>query len=146
MSKGSLAAALGLAAACCAAALAATPGTPASFTDMTTPGTNHTYTLSPEPDGSLRTVSTVDGHFDGAGGAVAGPFNTTILRVTHSNGVRDTSGVDWCYACTDLNGHTGAIGNHLIGVTGSPTHTVATGRDASSSRAASPSASRRGRR
>jgi len=122
MPKRSIAVVLGVAAvfASAAWATATPPGNPASFTDITIPGTNHTTTLAPEADGSTRSVITVDGNFNGA---VTGPFHTTILRVTHPNGISDTSGVDWCYACTDLNGNTGEIGNHLIGATGFPTNT-----------------------
>jgi hypothetical protein len=122
MTKRSLAAALIGAAAFCAAAwaVATPPGMPATFTDVTDPATRHVTTLSPEPDGSTRTVTTVDGNFNGA---MTGPFHTTILRVAHPTGIADTSGVDWCDPCKDLNGNTGGIGNHLIGATGAPTNT-----------------------
>jgi hypothetical protein len=105
-----------------AVALATPPGFPASFTDITIPGTNHTTTLPALPDGSTRTVSVVDGNFNGV---ITGSFHTTILRVTHHpSGITDTSGVDFCTTCVDLNGNSGQIANHLLGVTGGTTHTV----------------------
>ena len=106
-----------------AAVALAVPGSPADFTDMTTPGTNHTMTLPTLPDGTTRVVSTVDGNFNGVLNAnITGSFHTTILRATR-NGISDTSGVDFC-TCGDDNGNSGQIANHLLGVTGGTTHTV----------------------
>jgi hypothetical protein len=106
-----------------AAVALAVPGSPANFTDMTTPGTNHSVTLPTLPDGTTRVMSTVDGNFTGVLNAnITGTFHTTILRAT-LNGVSDTSGVDFC-TCVDDNGNSGQIANHLLGVTGGTTHTV----------------------
>jgi hypothetical protein len=43
-----------------AAVALAVPGSPADFTDMTTPGTSKTVTLASLPDGTVRTMSVVE--------------------------------------------------------------------------------------
>ena len=70
------------------------------------------------------TKTTIDGHFTSVTNGVTGPFHTTIFRIAHAaTGKSDTTGVDFCTACVDTVGNSGTIANHLIGVTGSPTHT-----------------------
>jgi hypothetical protein len=93
------------------------------FTDMTIPASRVTTTFV-DANGDTVTKTTIDGHFTSAANGVTGPFHTTIFRIAHvATGVTDTTGVDFCTACTDTVGNTGAIANHLIGATGSPTHT-----------------------
>jgi hypothetical protein len=93
------------------------------FTDVTDPTTRVTTTFT-DANGDLVTKTTIDGHFTSVTNGVTGPFHTTIFRITHAaTGKSDTTGVDFCTACVDTVGNSGTIANHLIGVTGSPTHT-----------------------
>jgi len=105
------------------AVAAAEPPTPSSFTDMTDPTTRMTTTFT-DANGDTVTKTTIDGHFTSIVNGMTGPFHTTIFRITHAaTGIADTTGVDFCLACTDSGGRTGTIANHLIGVTGGTTHT-----------------------
>jgi hypothetical protein len=77
-----------------------------------------------DANGDTVTKTTIDGHFTNVANGLTGPFHTTIFRIAHAaTGKSDTTGVDFCTACVDTVGNSGSIGNHLIGVTGSPTHT-----------------------
>jgi len=104
------------------AVAAAEPPVSSSFTDMTDPTTRVTTSFT-DSNGDTVTKTTIDGHFTSVTNGMTGPFHTTIFRIAHSNGVADTTGVDFCLSCTDPAGNTGTIGNHLIGVTGGATHT-----------------------
>jgi hypothetical protein len=106
-----------------AALAAGEPPLPSVFTDVTNPSTRVTTTFT-DANSDLVTKTTIDGHFTSVVNGVTGPFHTTIFRIAHAaTGKSDTTGVDFCTACVDTAGNSGAIGNHLIGVTGSPTHT-----------------------
>ncbi len=106
-----------------AALAAGEPPAPAVFTDITDPTTRMTTTFT-DANGDLVTKTTIDGHFTSVANGVTGPFHTTIFRIAHAaTGKSDTTGVDFCTACVDTAGNTGTIANHLIGVTGSATHT-----------------------
>ena len=106
-----------------AAVAAGEPPVSSVFTDVTDPTTRVT-TTSTNANGDLVTKTTIDGHFSSVVNGITGPFHTTIFRITHAaTGKSDTTGVDFCTACVDTAGNSGAIANHLIGVTGSPTHT-----------------------
>jgi hypothetical protein len=130
--RGSLALAVAAAAALVywvAVASATPPGTAVSWTDTTNPATLVTTALGTIDDGAyvkVLTKRTIDGAFNGA---MTGPFHTTILTVQFQEKATgtvvrtDTTGVDYC-ACVDPNGNSGEVANHLIGVTGSATHTV----------------------
>ncbi len=99
------------------------PPAPSVFTDVTDPATRVTTTFT-DANGDLVTQTTIDGHFTSVTNGVTGPFHTTIFRIAHAaSGKSDTTGVDFCTACVDALGSSGTIANHLIGVTGSPTHT-----------------------
>ena len=77
-----------------------------------------------DANGDMVTKTTIDGQFTSVTNGVTGPFHTTIFRIAHAaTGKSDTTGVDFCTACVDTAGNSGTIANHLIGVTGSPTHT-----------------------
>jgi hypothetical protein len=105
------------------AVAAAEPPTASTFTDVTTPGTNTTTTFT-DANGDTVTKTTIDGNFTSVVNGVTGPFHTTIFRIAHAGtGISDTTGVDYCTACTDTSGNSGAIGNHLLGATGATTHT-----------------------
>jgi hypothetical protein len=94
-----------------------------SFTDVTIPASRVTTTFV-DANGDTVTKTTIDGHFTSVVNGVTGPFHTTIFRIAHAaTGISDTTGVDFCTACVDTAGNAGSIGNHLIGATGSPTHT-----------------------
>jgi len=106
-----------------AAVAAGEPPVPSVFTDVTDPSTRVTTTFT-DANGDVVTKTTIDGHFTSVVNGVTGPFHTTIFRIAHAaTGKSDTTGVDFCTACVDTVGNSGAIANHLIGVTGSPTHT-----------------------
>jgi hypothetical protein len=108
---------------CFAGVAAAEPPTPSSFTDMTDPASRVTTTFT-DANGDTVTKTTIDGHFTSVVNGVTGPFHTTIFRIMHaSTAISDTTGVDYCTACVDTVGNSGAIGNHLLGVTGGTTHT-----------------------
>jgi hypothetical protein len=93
------------------------------FTDVTDPTTRVTTTFV-DANGDTVTKTTIDGHFTSVTNGLTGPFHTTIFRIAHAaTGISDTTGVDFCTACVDTSGNSGSIGNHLIGVTGSVTHT-----------------------
>jgi hypothetical protein len=114
--------AIGFALAFAAIATGETP-LPSVFTDVTDPTTRVTTTFT-DANGDLVTKTTIDGHFTSVTNGVTGSFHTTIFRITHAaTGKSDTTGVDFCTACVDTVGTSGTIANHLIGVTGSPTHT-----------------------
>ena len=99
------------------------PPVPSVFTDVTDPTTRVTTTFT-DANGDVVTQTTIDGHFTSVTNGVTGPFHTTIFRIARAaTGVSDTTGVDFCTACVDTAGNSGTIANHLIGVTGSPTHT-----------------------
>jgi hypothetical protein len=90
---------------------------------MTIPASRVTTTFV-DANGDTVTQTTIDGHFTSVANGVTGPFHTTIFRIAHAAaGVTDTTGVDFCTACTDAVGDTGTIANHLLGATGSTTHT-----------------------
>jgi hypothetical protein len=106
-----------------AGAAAAEPPTPSTFTDMTDP-TSRVTTTFVDANGDTVTKTTIDGHFTSVVNGVTGPFHTTIFRIAHAaTGKSDTTGVDYCTSCVDIAGNSGAIGNHLLGVTGGTTHT-----------------------
>jgi hypothetical protein len=106
-----------------AALAAGEPPAPATFTDMTIPGSRVTTTFV-DANGDAVTQTTIDGRFASVVNGVTGPFHTTIFRIAHAaTGTSDTTGVDFCTACTDTVGNTGTIANHLIGASGSTTHT-----------------------
>src|SRR6476646_1832865 len=106
-----------------AAVAAGEPPVSSVFTDVTDPTTRVTTTFT-NANGDTVTKTTIDGHFASVVNGIAGPFHTTIFRITHAaTGKSDTTGVDFCTACVDTAGNSGAIANHLIGVTGSTTHT-----------------------
>src|SRR5689334_7469603 len=106
-----------------AAVAAGEPPVASVFTDVTDPTTRVTTTFT-DANGDTVTKTTIDGHFTNVVNGLTGPFHTTIFRILHAaTGKSDTTGVDFCTACVDTAGNSGAIGNHLIGVTGSPTHT-----------------------
>jgi hypothetical protein len=106
-----------------AALAAGEPPASSVFTDMTDPTSRVTTTFT-DANGDLVTKTTIDGHFTSVTNGVTGPFHTTIFRIAHAaTGKSDTTGVDFCTACVDIAGNSGTIANHLIGVTGSPTHT-----------------------
>src|SRR5262245_35494899 len=110
-----------------AGAAATPPGDVASFSDTTIASTRVVTQLGTNDEGTVLTKTTIDGSFGnlaGTLGSLTGPFHTTVLSARHTNGITDTSGVDYCLACVDLAGHSGEIANHLIGVTGGTTHSV----------------------
>jgi hypothetical protein len=116
--------ALAVAFALALAALAAgEPPVTSTFTDVTDPTTRVTTTFV-DANGDTVTKTTIDGHFTSVTNGMTGPFHTTIFRISHAaTGKSDTTGVDFCTACVDTAGNSGTIANHLIGVTGSTTHT-----------------------
>jgi hypothetical protein len=99
------------------------PPTQSVFTDVTIP-TSVMRTTFVDANGDTVTKTTIDGNFTSVTNGVTGPFHTTIFSIAHAaTGKSDTTGVDFCTACIDTAGNTGTIGNHLIGATGSTTHT-----------------------
>src|SRR5262249_5717454 len=97
---------------------AAEPPVPSGFTHVPDPTTRVTTTCI-DANGDTVTKTTIDGHFTSVTNGVTGPFHTTIFRIAHAaTGKSDTTGVDFCTACTDTVGNTGTIANHLIGVNG----------------------------
>jgi hypothetical protein len=99
------------------------PPAPATFTDMTIASSRMTTTFV-DANGDTVTQTTIDGHFTSVVNGVTGPFHTTIFRIAHAaTGISDTTGVDFCTACVDTAGSSGTIANHLLGATGSTTHT-----------------------
>jgi hypothetical protein len=106
-----------------AALAAGEPPAPSAFHDVTDPTSRMTTTFT-DANGDLVTETTINGNFTSVTNGVTGPFHTTIFRIAHAaTGKSDTTGVDFCTACVDAAGNSGTIANHLIGVTGSPTHT-----------------------
>jgi hypothetical protein len=105
------------------AAAVGEPPAPAVFTDMTIASSRMTSTFV-DANGDTVTQTTIDGHFTSVVNGVTGPFHTTIFRIAHAaTGTTDTTGVDFCTACVDTSGNSGTIANHLLGATGSTTHT-----------------------
>jgi len=109
---------------CWAAVAGAEPPTTSISTDTVVPGTTQSSTFI-DANGDTVTKTEVDFTWASIVNAIAGPGHAVIFRITHaSTGISDTTGVDSCTACSDSAGSFGAIYGHLLGATGSLTHTT----------------------